>query len=98
MLKYNSNCVWLYDENDNVIANDSPPEWKDDNELNSLLLDAKKLYNSFFICEGEEVKYIGCPDNNTRQVLIALIDNIVSILNNKNNGKYIIRNDMGFDF
>ena len=29
MLEYNTYCIWLYDENDEIIDND-PPEWADD--------------------------------------------------------------------
>ena len=33
MLEYNTYCVWLYDENNEIIDNDNPPEWDDDQEL-----------------------------------------------------------------
>ena len=33
MLEYNTYCIWLYDENGDIIDNDNPPEWDDDQEL-----------------------------------------------------------------
>ena len=52
------------------------------------------LYDSFFVDNQNEFKYIGCPNEETRQKLTELIDKAVSILNTKNNGKYTIINDI----
>ena len=30
LLEYNTYCLWLYDENDEIIDNDNPPEWNDE--------------------------------------------------------------------
>ena len=83
MLEYNTYCIWLYDENDEIIDNDNPPEWDDD---------------TFYIDNGKEFRYVGCPDQRTREKLKSLIANAVSILMDKNNGKYSIQNDIHDDF
>lgn len=94
MLEYNTYCIWLYNEDGEIIDNDNPPEWKDDKELTDTFMAVSDLYDSFFVDNQNEFKYIGCPNEETRQKLTELIDKAVSILNTKNNGKYTIINDI----
>ncbi len=98
MLEYNTYCVWLYDENDEIIDNDNPPEWEDDPELTSAFMAVSDLYDTFFINTPREFSYIGCPDEATRQKLIGLIENARAILRKKNAGRYQIQDDIDFDF
>ena len=94
MLEYNTYCIWLYNEDGEIIDNDNPPEWKDDKELTDAFMAVSDLYDSFFVDNQNEFKYIGCPNEETRLKLTELIDKAVSILNTKNNGKYTIINDI----
>ena len=94
MLEYNTYCIWLYNEDGEIVDNDNPPEWKDDKELTDAFMAVSDLYDSFFVDNQNEFKYIGCPNEETRQKLTELIDKAVSILNTKNNGKYTIINDI----
>ena len=94
MLEYNTYCIWLYNEDGEIIDNDNPPEWKDDKELTDAFMAVSDLYDSFFVDNQNEFKYIGCPNEETRQKLTELINKAVSILNTKNNGKYTIINDI----
>ena len=98
MLEYNTYCIWLYDENDEMIDNDNPPEWDDDETLTQAFMSVSDLYNTFYIDNGKEFRYVGCPDQRTREKLKSLIANAVSILMDKNNGKYPIQNDIHDDF
>lgn len=98
MLEYNTYCIWLYDENDEIIDNDNPPEWNDDQELTDAFMAVSDLYDTFFIDNDKEFKYIGCPDESTRNNLKNLIDKAVNLLIAKNNGKYKIQNDISYDF
>ena len=98
MLEYNTYCIWLYDENDEIIDNDNPPEWDDDEKLTNAFMAVSDLYDSFFVDTKNEFRYIGCPDEETREKLKALIAEAVEILMAKNNGKYLIQNDINYDF
>ena len=98
MLEYNTYCIWLYDENDEIIDNDNPPELADDEELTNAFMAVSDLYDSFFLDTAKEYRYIGCPNQKTREKLKALIEHAVSLLETKNNGKYIIVNDIKYDF
>ena len=97
-LEYNTYCLWLYDENGEIIDNDNPPEWKGDSELTDAFMAVSDLYDTFFIDSKTEFRYVGCPDEETRLHLRALIDNAIQILEQKNQGRYIIKNDIDYNF
>lgn len=98
MLEYNTYCIWLYNENDEIIDNDNPPEWKDDQQLTDAFMAVSDLYDTFFIDTDKEFSYKGCPDIATREKLQTLVSKAVDILMKKNNGKYIIQNDISCNF
>ncbi len=94
MLEYNTYCVWIYNENDEVIDNDNPPEWNDDKELIDAFMKVSDLYDTFFVNTEKDFKYIGCPDQETYSKLQELIKSAVCLLEKKNSGKYLIKNDI----
>lgn len=98
LLEYNTYCVWLLDENDEIIDNDNPPELMDDQELTDAFMAVSDLYDTFFIDTSSEFRYVGCPDDKTREDLISLINKAVDLLKKKNNGKYIIENKIDTNF
>ena len=98
MLEYNTYCIWLYDENDQIVDNDNPPELEDDEELTNAFMAVSDLYDSFFIDNDREFRYVGCPNEQTRETLKGLIAHAVDILTVKTNGKYIIQNDIDLNF
>ena len=98
MLEYNTYCLWLYDENGEIIDNDNPPEWEDDDELTKAFMDISDLYDTFFIDNKKEFRYIGCPDEETGNQLKTLIAHALSVLEERNKGKYFIENDIHLDF
>ncbi len=98
MLEYNTYCIWLYDENDEIIGNDNPPEWDNDDELTAAFMAVSDLYDSFFIDTPKEFSYVGCPNEETRHKLCSLITRAVELLIHKNAGKYVIQNDICCNF
>lgn len=97
LLEYNTYCLWLYDENDEIIDNDNPPEWNDDEELTKAFMDVSNLYDSFFVDNSKEFSYVGCPNEETANKLKMLFNRAVNLLVKKNNGKYVIQNDVNLD-
>ena len=73
MLEYNTYCIWLYDENDEIIDNDNPPEWDDDETLTQAFMSVSDLYDTFYIDNDKEFRYIGCPNQETRENLNRLL-------------------------
>ena len=55
------------------------------------------LYDTFFIDNEKEFAFIGCPDEETLHELEKLIAKALDILYERNNGKYIIQNDIDTD-
>ena len=94
MLEYNTYSIWLYDEDDDIIDNDNPPEWDDDKELTDAFMAVSDLYDTFFIDNKYEFRYIGCNDPAVLQKLSEAVTRAVQILIEKNNGKYEIVNDI----
>ena len=52
LLEYNTYPIWLYDEDDEIVDNDNPPEWDDDQQLTDAFMEASDLYDTFFIPNG----------------------------------------------
>lgn len=94
LLEYNTYCVWLYDENDEIIDNDNPPEWDDDQELTDAFMYVSDIYDAFFIDNEKEFRYIGCKSKETLCELENAIAKAVKIITAKNNGKYELVNDI----
>lgn len=94
LLEYNTYCVWLYDENDEIIDNDNPPEWDDDQELTDAFMYVSDIYDTFFIDNEKEFRYIGCKSKETLCELENAIAKAVKIITAKNNGKYELVNDI----
>ena len=94
LLEYNTYCVWLYDENDEIIDNDIPPEWNDDQELTNAFMTVSDIYDTFFINNEKEFRYIGCKSKETLCNLENAITRAVEMITIKNNGKYELINDI----
>ena len=94
LLEFNTYCVWLYDENDEIIDNDNPPEWDDDQDLTDAFMHISDIYDTFFIDNEKEFRYVGCKSKETLCELENAIDKAVKIITAKNNGKYEIVNDI----
>lgn len=47
MLEYNTYCLWLYNEDDEIINNDNPPEWDEDEKLTSLFYAVSDICDTF---------------------------------------------------
>lgn len=94
LLEYNTYCVWLYNENDEIIDNDNPPEWDDDQDLTSAFMAVSDIYDTFFVDNEKEFRYVGCDDERLLEKLRSAVITAVDLLHRKNNGKYTIVNDI----
>ena len=98
LLEYNTYCLWLYDESDELIDNNNPPEWDDDDSLTNAFLAVCDLYDTFYINNDIEFSFVGCPDKVTAQQFRDLFMNALALLEKKNNGRYVIENCVSLDF
>ena len=77
-----------------IVDNDNPPEWGDDKELTDAFMAVSDLYDSFFIDNKQEFRYVGCKNKKILQQLNEAVAHAVKILMDKNKGKYEIVNDI----
>lgn len=49
LLEYNTYPIWLYDEDGEIIDNDNPPEWDNDQQLTDAFMAVSDFYDTFFI-------------------------------------------------
>lgn len=94
LLEYKTYPIWLYDEDGDVIDNDNPPEWDDDQRLTDAFMAVSDFYDTFFIDTKQEFRFVGSADSADEAKLKSLVDRALEILYAKNNGKYIIQNDI----
>lgn len=97
MLEYDTYCLWLHNEENEIVDNDNPPEWKEDAELTEAFMKVSDLYDTFFIDNENEFTYVGCPDKATGEKLKNLFSKAMGILEMRNKGKYVIQNDVDLD-
>lgn len=97
LLEYKTYPIWLYDEDDEIIDNDNPPEWDDDQQLTDAFMAVSDFYDTFFIDTKHEFRFVGSVDKADSDKLQSLVDKAVEILYKKNSGKYIIQNDIHVD-
>ena len=86
LLEYNTYCVWLYNENDEILDNDNPPEWDDDQELTSAFMAVSDIYDTFFVDNEKEFSYIGCDNEETLEKLRSAVATAVDVLQKKTTG------------
>ena len=97
LLEYVTYPIWLYDENDEIIDNDNPPEWNSDQQLTDAFMAVTDFYDIFFVDNKNEFRFIGSLDKSDTDKLKSLVDHALKLLYTKNNGKYIIQNDIRID-
>ena len=89
-LEYNTFPIWLYNENNEIIDNDLPPEWANDVALESSFMALSKLYDTLFINTPKEFCYVGFENAKDKEDFFAVLNAAIKLLVSKNNGKYII--------
>lgn len=94
LLEYNTYPIWLYDEDGDIIDNDNPPEWDDDQQLTDAFMAVSDYYDTFFIDNKHEFRFVGSTDKADENKLKALVSRALELLYAKNNGKYMIQNDI----
>ena len=94
LLEYKAFPVWIYDEEGLVIDTCLPLEWQDDTELESIWQQVIDIYDSLFIDTNVEFKFVGFESQDAKDGFIKLVNQARSMLEKKNNGKYVITDDL----
>lgn len=93
-LEYQCFPTWLYDEDNNLLDNDLPPELIGDNEVDPLCVLLQQQFDSLYEDNGEEFRYVGFKDVVTKEEFIDKLSQIMQRLSEKIGEKYIIQNDI----
>ncbi len=88
-LDYRCFPVWIYN-NGELISNDLPKELSEDKEVDNAFVEIQNIYDSLFLNNSTEFKYIGFSSESDKQRYIKMIDDAVSLIEAKLGDSYAI--------
>lgn len=92
MLEYQCYPIWIYDENGNFVDNDLVKEIQNNRNLINLLEDLQQEFDSLYLDNQQEFKYIGFKSSNDKVNFQKKIDTIYNYLNEILCKKYNVKN------
>lgn len=93
-LEYKCFPVWIYDEDNKLIDNDLPSELIGDPEIDPLFVHIQDVFDSLFLNDKKEFKYIGFKTAEQRQLFLEEVSSSVRLLTNKLGSEYMIEVNM----
>lgn len=88
-LEYGCFPVWIYSENDNLIENDLPPYLIGDDEIDPIFVHIQQIYDSLYINDSKEFKYIGFKDKEIKEAFGKELSNAIEVLKRKLDKEYV---------
>lgn len=98
LLEYHCYPVWLYDEDGDVVDTLLPEELRTDLALDKKFDDIQDRYDALFIDTPKEFAYVGFKNEEDKSKFIVDLQETIDELICKCNGRYLIQNDIKFDF
>ena len=96
-LEYHCYPIWIYDSEGKFIDNDLVDEITNDAELYGLLEELQSNFDSLYLNNNIEFKYIGFNNDADRQMFQQKIEKTYEKLSNVLNDKYEIINAINVD-
>ena len=95
-LKLDYKCfpVWVYNDNNDLIANDLPNTLINDIDIDSRCIKLQEMFDSLYLNNGMEFSYIGFEDAEKKRQFINNLNSIEEILRKKVGPDYEIINDI----
>lgn len=87
-LEYGCFPVWIYSENDNLIENDLPAYLIGDDEIDPIFVHIQQIYDSLYINDSKEFKYIGFKDEEMKVAFGKELSDAIEVLKKKLNKEY----------
>ena len=75
---------------------DLPPYLIGDSDIDPKFLNIQKIYDSLYLDDGKEFKYIGFKEAEKRENFFRELLLVINLLKNKLNDEYIIEDNMDF--
>lgn len=92
MFDYQCYPIWIYDENGKFIDNDLVEQIENDENMVTMLEKLQDMFDSLYVNNKEEFRYIGFASNDDRKVfeenLIQVYNNLCTLLSEE----YIVKN------
>ena len=97
-IKFEYGCfpVWIYNENDELVENDLPPNLIGDIDIEPQFVRIQEIYDSLYLDDGKEFEYIGFKENEERKSFFRELLLAINLLKDKVNDEYIIENNMEY--
>ena len=89
-LEYGCFPIWIYDENNDLIENDLPLYLIGDADIDPIFVHIQEIFDSLYLNDGAEFKYIGFRDQEQRELFARDIFLAINLLKSKLNSEYII--------
>ena len=96
-LDYKCFPIWIYDENNYLIANDLPNKLINDLEIDTLCVKLQEDFDALYLDNNIEFKYIGFENEANKAQFASSINNIESILHKKVGSDYEIINEISME-
>lgn len=95
-IKFEYGCfpVWVYGENDELIDNDLPPYLVGDSDVDPKFVHIQEMYDSLYLNDGKEFKYIGFKENEERESFFRELLLAIKLLKDKLDDEYTIEDNM----
>ncbi|MBQ8327753.1 MAG: hypothetical protein IJX86_11865 [Lachnospiraceae bacterium] len=95
-IKFEYGCfpVWVYGENDELIDNDLPPYLVGDSDVDPKFVHIQEMYDSLYLNDGKEFKYIGFKENEERESFFRELLLAINLLKDKLDDEYTIEDNM----
>lgn len=92
MLDYECYPIWIYDENGNFIDNDLVDEIEKDDEMVAMLEELQNEFESLYLNNQEEFKYIGFSSETNKKEFVAKVQRVYNSLCDLLDEKYVVKN------
>lgn len=89
-LEYGCFPIWIYNEHNEFISNDLPDSLIGNSAIDSLFVRIQKTYDSLYLNDGIEFKYIGFTNSKAKASFCEELSTAVDILSQELKGQYVV--------
>lgn len=93
-LEYGCFPVWIYGANNELIDNDLPPNLIGDSDIDPVFVHIQEVYDSLYLDNGKEFRYIGFKDNEMRESFFKELSKATDVLKSRLKGEYTIEGNL----
>ena len=88
-LEYGCFPIWIYDDKGKLLINDLPWELSGEKDIDDSFMEIQNIYDSLFIVDSIEIKYIGFNSELEKNNFLDLIENSINLIKMKIGNLYV---------